>query len=72
MLLECSACSCKKNYDPADNGEALPTGWRMHYVASHSLFLCSGCGCQVVGHGGMSPLLRKLLTDKGYKLDGPD
>ena len=68
MLFECATCSYSKNHDPADSGEAIPAGWRMHILGEEKLLLCSNCGSQLFHHDGMSPNLRKRLQTLGYKL----
>lgn len=70
MLFKCVTCSCSKNHDPADNGEALPAGWRIHTLEEKRLLLCSNCGSQMVSHDGMSPNIRKRLKELGYRLEG--
>lgn len=67
MQFQCEACHRIKEYDPS-NGQAMPSGWRMHSIGPSQVFLCRACGDKGNFYGGLSPYLRELLLTRGIDI----
>lgn len=73
MKFACKACESVVEHDPTTNGQAMPSGWRMHEIQGRSFLLCAGCGGAASFSGGISPNLKDMLHKRfGVIFDAED
>lgn len=69
MKFKCDACEQTIEYVPNIRGNAMPDGWKMHEIKGHHLLLCDLCGNPAAFIGGLSPMLKDLLRERGISFD---